>query len=119
MSLIYTLKDVVFSGFRLLIPISIIYACFVYIISRDSKEAQIQHEMMNKVIPEAPILEEPILDELILDELILEPIVPKDYSHLKYARKPLHKKFKNKSETIKLKHKNRYDKRLNFRGILW
>ena len=114
MSLIYTLKDVVFSGFRLLIPISIIYACFVYIISRDSKEAQIQHEMINKVIPEAPILEEPILDELIL-----EPIVPKDYSYLKYARKPLHNKFKNKSETIKLKHKNRYDKRLNFRGILW
>lgn len=113
MSLIYTLKDVVFSGFRLLIPISIIYACFVYIISRDSKEAQIQNEMINKVIPETPIL-----DELIL-EPVLEPIVPKDYSHLKYARKPLHKKFKNKSETIKLKHKNRYDKRLNFRGILW
>lgn len=114
MSLIYTLKDVVFSGFRLLIPISIIYACFVYIISRDSKETKIQNEMTNTVIPEAPILEEPILDELIL-----EPIVQKDYSHLKYARKPLHKKFKNKSETIKLKHKNRYDKRLNFRGILW
>ena len=114
MLLIYTLKDVVFSGFRLLIPISIIYACFVYIITRDYKEAQMKNEMMDTVIPEAPILEEPILDELIL-----EPIVQKDYSHLKYARKPLHKKFKNKSETIKLKHKNRYDKRLNFRGILW
>ena len=114
MSLIYTLKDVVFSGFHLLIPISIIYACFVYIISRDSKEAQIQHEMINTVIPKNPILEEPILDELIL-----ESMVPKNYSHLKYARRPLHKKFKNKSETIKLKHKNRYDKRLNFRGILW
>ena len=113
MSLIYTLKDVVFSGFHLLIPISIIYACFVYIISRDSQEAQIQHEIMNTVIPKTPILEEPVL------EPVLEPIVPKDYSHLKYARKPLHKKFKNKSETIKLKHKNRYDKRLNFRGILW
>ena len=111
MSLIYTLKDVVFSGFRLLIPISIIYACFIYIITRDSKEAQIQHEMMNKVIPETPILNEPVLEP--------EPIVPKDYSHLKYARKPLHNKFKNKSETIKLKHKNRYDKRLNFRGNLW
>lgn len=109
MSLIYTLKDVMFSGFRLLVPISIIYACFVYIISRDSKEAQIQHEMMNTVIPEAPIL----------DELILEPMVPKNYSHLKYARRPLHNKFKNKSETMKLKHKNRYDKRLNFRGIIW
>lgn len=108
MSLIYTLKDVVFSGFRLLIPISIIYACFIYIIARDSEETQIQHEMMNTVIPEAPILEEPVL----------KPIVPKDYSYLKYARKPLHNKFKNKSETIKLKHKNRYDKRLNFRGNL-
>ena len=113
MSFIYTLKDVGFSGFRLLIPISIIYACFVYIITRDYKEAQIQHEMINKVIPETPIL-----DELILKP-VLEPIVQKDYSHLKYARKPLHNKFKNKSETIKLKHKNRYDKRLNFRGILW
>lgn len=113
MSLIHTLKDVVFSGFRLLIPISIIYACFVYIISRDHKETQIQHEMMNTVIPKTPILEEPVL------EPVLEPIVPKDYSHLKYARKSLHNKFKNKSETIKLKHKNRYDKRLNFRGILW
>ena len=113
MSLIHTLKDVVFSGFHLLIPISIIYACFVYIISRDHKESQIQHEMMNTVIPEAPILDEPVL------EPVLEPIVPKDYSHLKYARRPLHNKFKNKSETIKLKHKNRYDKRLNFRGNLW
>ena len=109
MSLIYTLKDVVFSGFRLLIPISIIYACFIYIIAKDSKETQIQHEMMNTVISETPILDEPAL----------EPIVQKDYSHLKYARKPLHNKFKNKSETIKLKHKNRYDKRLNFRGIVW
>ena len=109
MSLIHTLKDVVFSGFRLLIPISIIYACFVYIISRDHKETQIQHEMMNTVIPKTPILEEPVL----------EPIIQKDYSHLKYARKSLHNKFKNKSETIKLKHKNRYDKRLNFRGIVW
>ena len=97
MSLIYTLKDVVFSGFRLIIPISIIYACFIYIISRDHKEAQMKNEMMDTVIPETPILE----------ELVLEPIVSKDYSHLKYARKPLHNKFKNKSETIKLKHKNR------------
>lgn len=112
MSLIYTLKDVVFSGFHLLIPISIIYACFIYIIARDSKEAQIQNEMINKVIPETPILDEPVL------EPVLEPIVPKDYSHLKYSRRPLHNKFKNKSETMKLKHKNRYDKRLNFRGIL-
>lgn len=111
MLLIYTLKDVVFSGFRLLIPISIIYACFVYIITRDYKEAQMKNEMMDTVIPETPILEEPVLEP--------GTIVPKDYSHLKYARKPLHKKFKNKSETIKLKHKNRYDKRLNFRGILW
>ena len=111
MSLIHTLKDVVFSGFHLLIPISIIYACFVYIISRDSKEAQIQNEIMNTVIPEVPILD--------IVEPVLEPIVQKDYSHLKYARKPLHNKFKNKSETVKLKHKNRYDKRLNFRGILW
>lgn len=113
MSLIYTLKDVVFSGFRLLIPISIIYACFVYIISRDSKETKIQNETMNTVIPEI------LIETPILDEPVLEPIVQKDYSYLKYARKPLHNKFKNKSETIKLKHKNRYDKRLNFRGILW
>lgn len=113
MSLIHTLKDVVFSGFRLLIPISIIYSCFIYIIARDSKETQIQHEMMNTVIPEIPILKEPVLKP------VLEPMVPKNYSHLKYARRPLHNKFKNKSETMKLKHKNRYDKRLNFRGIIW
>lgn len=78
--------------------ITIVYGYFIYIISRNSKRT--------KQIEKEPVLE-------------IEPIVPKDYSYLKYARKPLHNKFKNKSETIKLKHKNRYDKRLNFRGILW
>ena len=107
----HTLKDVVISSFQILIPISILYGFFMYTISRDHKEMN-QAKLKNEVKPTLDVIQQ----EVIVETIVLEPSIQKDYSHLKYARRPLHNKFKNKSETIKLKHKRRSDTRLNFRG---
>ena len=107
------LNDIIVKAFQTLIPIAIFYAIFVYIINRDTQEIrkqqknEIESELQkNSIIPN---------DNESIKTIISHQIITKAPT-LKYLRKPLHNKVKNKQLTKKLKHKNRYDKRLNFRG---
>ena len=107
------LNDIIVKAFQTLIPITIFYAIFVYIINRDTQELRKQqkNDIENK-LPQNNII--PNNNESI-KTIISHQIITKA-TKLKYLKKPLHNKVKNKQLTQKLKHKNRYDKRLNFRG---
>ena len=85
--IINILKEIMYTGFATMIPISLMYAFFVYILLRDNKEMELQK------------------DQIINNQQI--KITP---YYLTYHRKPLHNKFKNKLKTMQIKHKNRKDR---------
>lgn len=117
LELLNLLGQAVLRGFSILIPVTAFYALFIYIINRDTKEIRKEISFEDQKIIQEQLLFETLIpnDIKLLTTTINTQIVTKAPT-LKYLRKPLHNKFKNKQLTQKLKHKNRYDKRLNFRG---
>ena len=91
------LKKMIYTGFTTMIPISLMYAFFVYILLRDNKEMEIQN-----------------------NQLSTKPEIEITPYYLTYYRKPLHNKFKNNDTTMQIKHKNRKDRHtIRQRRLLW
>lgn len=115
--MLYLLEQVVTKAFSILIPVTAFYALFIYIINKDTKEIRKEINIEEQTIIQEQLLIETIIpnDIKLMTTTINTQILTKA-TKLKYLKKPLHNKVKNKQLTQKLKHKNRYDKRLNFRG---
>ena len=95
--IINILKEIMYTGFATMIPISFMYAFFVYILLRDNKEMEMQNNQRS-----------------INPEIEITPY------YLTYYRKPLHNKFKNNDMTMQIKHKNRKDRQtIRQRRLLW
>lgn len=85
--IINILKEIMYTGFATMIPISFMYAFFVYILLRDNKEMEMQNNQFS-----------------------IEPEIEITPYYLTYYKKPLHNKFKNNDITMQIKHKNRKDR---------
>lgn len=115
--MLYLLEQVVTKAFSILIPVTAFYALFIYIINKDTKELKKEMDIESqKIVQEQLFLKNFIPNDIKLPTTKLNTQIFTKATKLKYLRKPLHNKVKNKQLTQKLKHKNRYDKRLNFRG---